>query len=223
MLRTVAAIGLAILQGPSAFAAERDSVPQTLTIPVYFLNAAGKPMPAAENPKDLKIELGAIAGSLGGNPDAQLQTIRVGPGSRFQLDIEGLSSKLVAHAKRFSERSGAPIQLTPADARFARVSSFASTSAGPLVGFAAVFWDSRGNGSLVPLYCDRPCRLRAPDSAETFEVDSPAPGLLWMLTTRDQNSRFVHSRAQSPRPVLVIAPPEALERVSPSIFGKPAP
>jgi hypothetical protein len=220
-LTALAAIGVATLHGFSASAAEPGSAPRTMTIPVYFLSASGESTPTAAIPKDLTIELGAIAGSLGGNPDAQLQTIRVGTKNQFQLDLAELSAKLETHAARFSERGGALVQLTPSDARFARVSSFASTGAGPLAGLAVAFWDPQTNGSLVPLYCDRPCSFRAAESTETFEFASPAPGLVWMLTIRDQNSNFTHARALNPRPVLIIAPPEALERILPSIFKRP--
>jgi hypothetical protein len=221
LLTAVAAICMATWQGFPAYAAEPAPMPRTITIPVYFLSAAGEPATPAAIPEDLTIELGAIAGSLGGNPDARVQTIRVGRKSQFQLNLAELSVKLGAHAARFSERGGVPIQLKPTDARFARGSSLVSTGAGPLAGLAVVFWDPQANGSLVPLYCDRPCGLRAPELAtDTFEFDSQVPGLVWMLTTRGHNSRFVHARALDPRPVLVIAPPEALQKITPSTFRK---
>jgi hypothetical protein len=85
---------------------------------------------------------------------------------------------------------------------------------------AVTFWDSKANGSLLPFYCDRPCRLRGLNSDEAFDLNAPEPGLVWMLTTKNPNSHFVHERSVNPRPVVVIAPPEALERITLSTFAQ---
>jgi hypothetical protein len=212
-------VALATL-GFAASVAKPGSPSRTISVPVYILGATGKPSPVAEIPKDLVIELGVIAGSVGGTPDVEVQTIRVGPEGDIRLDLADLSAKLDQHAVRFSERSGTRLELAPIAARFARVSTGASKGSVSLAGMAVVFWDIEANGSLVPLFCDRPCTLRVPDSAEEFDFNVPSPGVGWMLSTKNQKSRFVHVRAINPNPVIVIAPPDAFEKISPSTFAK---
>ena len=146
--------------------------------------------------------------------------IRVGPKNEIRLDLADISARLAKYAARFSERGGVPLELTPNEVKFARLSTFASAGSVGLPGLAVMFWDPEANGSLVPLYCDRPCSLRAAKSGEKWEFDVPLTGFAWMLTTRDEDSRFVHVRATNPRPVIVIAPPGALEWISSSTFAK---
>jgi hypothetical protein len=149
-----------------------------------------------------------------------LQTFHVGPKSAISLDVADLAANLGMHAARFLERDGTPLELTPNDAKFARVSTGASSGSNALTGMAVVFWDLEANGSLVPIYCDRPCRLRSPKSADGFDFDTPSKGMAWMLSTKDQNERFKHVHAVNPHPVVIIAPPEALAKISPSTLAR---
>jgi hypothetical protein len=218
VVTTIATITLATTQSLQASSTISASEPQCISVPVYFVSATGEQLPTASFPSDLVIELGVISGSVGG-VDAPLETYRIRTGNDFLLDLSALTAKVSQHAARFREAGGAPLELTPAETRFARVSTGASTGAGPLAGLAVVFWDVRANGSLVPLYCDRPCSLRAPKSDEQFDFDAPVPGLGWMLT-KVRTPGFVHVGVSNPRPVIVIAPPEAFEKITPSTFKK---
>jgi len=201
----------------SVSATEQVSVLRAISVPVYFLSATGELLPTATIPRDLTLQLSAITGSFGGSPDLPLQTNRVGSKNEIRLDLADLSAKLSVHAARFSERDDTPLELTPSEVRFARVSTGALSGLDVLTGLAVSFWDLEAKGSLVLIYCDRPCRLRAPKLADDFKFEVPSPGLVWMLNTKDENARFVHTRAINPHPVIVIAPPEALDRISPSL------
>jgi hypothetical protein len=207
----------------SVSAAESVSVPGTISVPVYFLSATGNPLPPEEIPRGLQVQLGAIQGSFGGSPDAPLQSVRVDTKNEIRLDLAELSAKLGTLAAPFRERSETPLELTPSGARFARVSTGASAESDALIGLAVVFWDLEANGSLVPVYCDQPCRLRAPKFVEEFDLDVPSPGLVWMLNKKSQDSRFIHTRSVNPHPVIIIAPPEALDKILPSALVKTRP
>lgn len=200
--------------GIAATVPATESVSQTISVSVYFLDAMGKPSPVDSIPRDLAIRLGAMPGSFGGRGDVPLKTIRVGRKKEFQLDLADLSAKLSVGAARFSGGDVAPLKPAPGGVKFSRVSTGALSGADGLIGLAVVFWDLEANGSLVPVYFDRRCQLRGVMSADAYTIDIPSPGLAWMLTTKDKNSRYALTLAVNPHPVIIIAPPEALDRIS---------
>lgn len=129
-----------------------DSLPRPTTVSVFFLDATGRPSPSKSIPRELTIHLGAMPGRFGGVGDVPLQTIQVGRNVAFPLDLSDLSAKLSASAARSDESDTAPIELTPKDVRFSRVSTSAFAGTDPLRGLAVVFWDLEANGSLVPVF-----------------------------------------------------------------------
>jgi hypothetical protein len=188
-----------------------------ITVAVYFLDAAGKQLPTEAIPEDLTLQLGAVPGSLGGSARASLQTLRIGRDKAVQLDLADLSEKLATQAAQFGESDDTRLDLTPRDTHFARVSTDVSFSSGPPTALATLFWDVRANGGLALMYCDRPCRLRAYsplNSADDFHFEAPSAGLVWMLSKKDRHAHFMHTRAANPHPVLVICPPEALDKIA---------
>jgi len=213
----VAFNGGAMTEG-STPASQAASVPRSIPVRVYFLDATGKPSPVQAIPRDLTIRLGAMAGRFGGRGDETLLTIRVGEGQVFRLDLSDLSERLSVRTAELSKREVAPLKLTPGDAKFARVSTVALSGADPLIGLAVVFWDLEAGGSLVPIYFDRPCQLRILSAADESAVDIPAAGLVWMLSVKNKNSRYIHTLADNPHPAIMIAPPEALEKISSTAF-----
>jgi hypothetical protein len=136
----------------------------------------------------------------------------------FQLDLVSLTAKLRAGATRSKEDDGAPLKLTPDFVKFSRVSTGAFSGADPLRGFAVVFWDLEANGSLGPVFFDRPCQLHAPLLANDAPIDIPSSGLAWMLTKKDENERYTLALAVNPRLAIIIAPPEAIEGISTKIL-----
>src|SRR6185436_5793952 len=106
--------------------------------------------PVEEIPVDLTLHFGAMPGRFSGVADEPLLTYHVGRKKDFQLDLADLSAKLKVRAAPAKDHDGASFRLTPGDVRFVRVSTGASSGAGPLMGLAVAFWDQEANGSLVP-------------------------------------------------------------------------
>lgn len=219
VLATICAAMVAFLNTASLSASSEKpgAIPGAITVAVYFLDSAGKPLPPEAIPGDLTLQLGAIPGSLGGGgPWVPLQAVHIGHKKMIQLDLADLSAKLATRAAQFQESDETPLELTPQGTKFARVStevSFKSHAAAP----AVTFWDQGAKGSLALLYCDRPCRLRASSAsklADDFDFDAPSAGLVWMLNKHDRHSRFTHVRAVNPHLVVIICPPEALDKVA---------
>jgi hypothetical protein len=172
-------------------------------------------------PRELKIQLGAMPGKFGGVGDVPLQTIRVGPEMSFQLDLRSLTAKLSATAAPSDEGDAAPLGLTPNDVKFSRTSTAALSGTDPLLGLAVVFWDLEANGSLVPVFFDRPCQVHPRLMANTAPIVIPSAGLAWMMSKKDENERFILTLAINPRPAIIIAPPETFERISKEILMSP--
>lgn len=191
-----------------------ESQPRTSVVSVYFLDATGKPSPPKTIPRELMIQLGAMSGKFGGVGDVTVQTIRVGREMLFQLDLPGLTAKLGAAAARSKEGDSAPLGLSPDSVKFSRTSTSALSGTDPLSGLAAVFWDLEANGSLVPVFFDRPCQVHPRLMANRAPIDIPSAGLAWMMSKKDENERFVLTLAINPRPAIIIAPPEAFDRIS---------
>lgn len=202
----------------SAYAEKPRAVGGTVTIPVYLLDAGGKPLPTEAIPTDLVLQLGTIGGSLGGLASTPFQTVHIGHDKKFQLDLAYLSARLGNRATQFRETDAAPLELTPEETKFARVSVGVSSDAPEAPNKLAVtFWDMRPNGSLTLLYCDLPCRLRALStlkSTDDFDFDALSAGLVWMLTKKDRHLHFAHTRAVKARPAIVICPVEAIDKIA---------
>lgn len=219
VLATICATMVAFLNTASLPASleKPGAIPGATAVAVYFLDPAGKPLPPEAIPGDLTLQLGAIPGSLGGSPWVPLQTIHIGHKKMIQLDLADLSAKLATRAAQFRESDETPLELTPQGTKFARVSTEVSFKSHAATALAVTFWDQGAKGSLALLYCDRPCRLRVPAAsklADDFDFDAPSAGLVWMLNKHDRHSRFTHVRAVNPHLVVIICPPEALDKVA---------
>jgi len=96
------------------------ALPAAISIPVYFLDADGKPLPPKAISGDMTLALGAILGHTGGYVGKPIQTFQVGHDKKIQLDLAGLSARLNLWASQFEESDA--IAIEPQETRFARVS-----------------------------------------------------------------------------------------------------
>jgi len=222
LLLHVVAILLAVNAKDSGGSSPARPTVNPLTIPVYLLDEKAKPLPPSAFPKGLLVDLGVIAGQIGGTPQVTVQRLNVNRRGEIQVDFALLIAQSAKYAALFQDPGKDANTLSPAGTRFARISTIASDDSDELSRGASnvvVFWDMRSNSSVVAYYCDRPCTLRGSASISDLNVHSPTPGLAWLGTKKNQRGLYVSKLVQNPAIALVIVPVRAIELVEPTAFS----
>jgi hypothetical protein len=196
---------------PSHLSPGADSI----SVAVRFVNGSGNPILAHDRPEDASLLLGAIAGAIAGRPKGTLQTVRIAELPTIGINLSNLSAAIEQEAATMTRTAaGAGLQITPADTKFARASTFLKWR-GPPSGLHITFVDSDDSSNLTLVFFDRPCRLTGmvkqvnPDDKATivFDVTIEKAGLSWLVTTSTGSTESVmHAAPASTRPTLVIRP-----------------
>ena len=180
---------LAACTAPSRLSSDADSI----SVAVRFVNAVGDPILADDRPAEVSLLLGAIKGEIAGSQNRTLQTVRIAKLPAIEINFKSLSSAIGQQASTLtSSGSAAGLQVTPADTKFARVSTFLKWrewSGRPSlnIGFADPDDDS---STLTLVYFDRPCRLTGTVNRLNFgektkfsyDVTIEKAGLSWLIT-----------------------------------------
>lgn len=198
--------------GDSVSAPEVSSSVSEVILPVYFLSGDGAVVPTKAMPQDLKLEIGVIAGGTVGEVDKILKTATVNFRRETLLNLSELSSGLERNATVFRKRQYPDVALLPASVRFARLSTIPTSGHKGIPNVATVLWDLKTNGSLMAIYCDRPCRMPEQELPIESRFESPTRGLAWMLYKK-VGEKVVVTITTNPRLAIVIAPPHALDKI----------
>jgi hypothetical protein len=187
-------------------------------IPIEFRNTSGSEVPIDARPGDLALLLGSIPGSILGRSTDSLQVVNIGRQQSVQVDLDDLAAKLSNQATKLGRPAATTLQITPRDARFARVATGVIATKGAYTGLVG-FKDLQTREALTLLYFDRPCRLTGTSVSQSrpgreavtteYNIDVESPGLVWMVTKHDRASHTMNVRAEMPRPVIVASPLKA--------------
>ncbi len=180
-------------------------------IPIKVVDADGHEFPKKAGPSGLMFAMGAIAGSISGNP-GRVIWVDIQDAGFVQLDLTSLST-LSRQARPIVTHEGSSLRVTPAETRFARLSTQAQTRTNSLHDYTE-FSDSETGDGLVLVYFDRPCRLsgratdfgRTPDEKLLFDYDVEVSfvGWTWLEIRRVDAAHFKTVNAMTPHPELTI-------------------
>jgi len=223
--RTCRALGLLILSAVSHAESDPSNSIGPLDIPVKSLNTAGELSALEDRSVDWVLMIGAIGGNIAGATDP-LQALLIGHAQSFRWDPDTQSGSVGRHVARLDKKFGhalsSSVTLVPKDARFARIATTVWSKTKPDLGKAVGWVDSETGNELVLLYFDRPCRLSGSLTLkslshdklnEAFNVEVPSAGWLWLQIEHVDPLHSKVSRAVSPHPALVIAPPERFRHI----------
>jgi len=203
---------LAACTAPSRLPAGSDSI----SVAVRFVNSAGDPILADDRPVDASLLLGAIAGEIAGSQNRTLQTVRIAELPTIEINLRSLSSAIGQQAATLTSSGvAAGLQVTPADTKFTRVSTFLKWRKwrgrhSLQIGFADPDDDS---STLTLVYFDRPCRLtgtverlyRGEKETFVYDVTIEKAGLSWLITIPKGSTESVVRVAPAlMRPILLI-------------------
>jgi hypothetical protein len=205
--------------GLAATAAQPGSS-EPLVVPVAYYGETSEKSSPDRQPRDLAFVLGAIPGAIGGSAKQAFAKLDIGRQESVRLNLDELSARAKRQAAELDESTSSWLQITPQDARFARVATLVWFSTRQPVQEAIGFVDSETGNTLTLLYFDRPCRLTGnhvfPATASRgammvdYDLKVESAGFVWMETKLDGPVHRSNSLAVSPHPVLVIAPPESM-------------
>jgi hypothetical protein len=163
----------------------------TISIPVKAADVTGLILPITDQiATNQSLDLGAIAGATAGLPNGTLQTARISPQSTIQIDLRALEAAVEHQATTMTNAAAAYLEVTPADTKFARVSTMPVWDRGADYGGAAGFLDSDDLKARIGLmFVDRPCRIIGTVPSKSgmkrviFDATFTQKGLHWIVNT----------------------------------------